>query len=149
MTPTVIPMLAYENGPAALDWYVDAFGAVEQLRVVGDDGRLGHAELAIGSARVMLSDEYPDRGVVSPRTLGGTAVAIHLQVADVDDTFARAVRRGATSLGDPADQPHGARHGTLVDPFGHHWSIGTHQEDVAPAELEKRMHEALKQMGKH
>jgi PhnB protein len=117
------PYITVADGPAALDWYAEAFGAVEQLRVVGDDGRIGHAELAIGAARLMLSDEYPEIGVRSPTTLGGSATALHLTVADVDATYARAVAAGATSLMEPADQPHGARHGTLLDPYGHRWML--------------------------
>ena len=81
---TTTPYLTVHDGAAAIDWYVQAFGAVEQFRVVGDDGLLGHAELRVGTARFMLSDEYPALGVVSPPTLGGTATAIHLEVDDVD-----------------------------------------------------------------
>lgn len=120
---TTTPYLCVHDGAAAIDWYVEGFGATEELRVVGDDGRLGHAELAVGRARFMLSDEYPEIGVVSPRTLGGTATAVHLEVTDVDEIFAQAVSAGATSLGEPADQPHGARHGTILDPFGHRWML--------------------------
>jgi uncharacterized glyoxalase superfamily protein PhnB len=93
------PYLCVHDGAAAMDWYTGAFGAVEEMRVVGDDGRLGHAELAVGTARFMLSDEYPDLGVVSPRTLGGSAVTIHLEVADVDATYSRAVEAGARPQG--------------------------------------------------
>jgi PhnB protein len=117
------PYLCVHDGAAAIDWYVDAFGAEEQFRVVGDDGRLGHAEIAVGGARIMLSDEYVELGVVSPSTVGGTTVAIHLEVAAVDAIYARAVEGGAKPLAEPADQPHGARHGTLVDPFGHRWVL--------------------------
>ena len=124
------PYITVADGPRALEWYAEALGAVEQLRVVGDDGRIGHAELAIGAARLMLSDEYPEFGVVSPTTLGGSGTALHLTVADVDGVFARAVAAGATSLADPADQPHGARHGTLVDPFGHRWMLSQTIEAV-------------------
>ena len=129
----LVPYITVTGGAAALDWYAEAFGAVEQLRVVGDDGRLGHAELTIGTARVMLSDEYPEYGVRSPQTLGGSATALHLTVPDVDATYARAVAAGATSLSEPADQPHGSRHGTLVDPFGHRWMLSQviEQLDVA------------------
>src|SRR5690606_4466330 len=120
---TTTPYLCVHDGAGAIDWYVQAFGAEEVMRVVADDGVLGHAELTVDGARFMLSDEHPALGVVSPRTLGGTATAIHLQVLDVDATFARAVAAGATALAEPADQPHGARHGTLVDPFGHRWML--------------------------
>lgn len=117
------PYLAVRGGVAALAWYADALGAVETFRVVGDDGRLGHAELDIGGARIMVSDEYPDIGVHSPSGLGGTSVSIHLTVSDVDALFDRAVAAGATAASPPADQPHGSRHGTLVDPFGHRWML--------------------------
>jgi PhnB protein len=119
----VTPYLTASDAAAALGWYAEAFGAVEQFRVVGDDGRLGHAEFTIGEARFMLSDEYPEMGVRSPTTLGGTATALHLTVTDVDALYARAVAAGATAQGEPADQPHGARHGTVVDPYGHRWML--------------------------
>ena len=134
----VVPYLAVAGGPAALDWYAEALGAVEQFRVVGDDGRLGHAEFTIGEARFMLSDEYPELGVHSPTSLGGTAVSLHLTVADVDGLFARATAAGATSLGEPEDQPHGSRHGTLVDPYGHRWMLSQTIEDVDLATYRER-----------
>jgi uncharacterized glyoxalase superfamily protein PhnB len=119
----LVPYLSITGATRALDWYAEAFGAVEVLRVVGDDGRIGHAEITIGAARVMLADEYPEYDVRSPQTLGGSPVLLHLTVPDVDAAFGRAVAAGATSLGDPEDQPHGNRHGTLVDPFGHRWML--------------------------
>lgn len=127
---TVTPYLTAHDAVAALDWYAEAFGAVETFRVVGDDGKLGHAEFTIGTARFMLSDERPQIGVTSPRTLGGTATTLHLEVGDVDAMYARAVDAGATSQQEPADQPHGARHGTLVDPYGHRWMLSQPIEDV-------------------
>src|SRR3546814_2518655 len=108
----VTPYLTIAGAAEALDWYTEALGAVEAFRVVGDDGRIGHSELSIGGARVMISDDYPEIGVHSPASLNGTTVALHLEVGDVDDLFARAVAAGATSLQEPADQAHGARHGT-------------------------------------
>ena len=126
----VVPYLAVAGGASALAWYADALGAVEQFRVVGDDGRLGHAEFTIGEARFMLSDEYPELGVSAPTSLGGTAVSLHLSVTDVDGLFARATAAGATSLGEPEDQPHGSRHGTLVDPYGHRWMLSQTIEDI-------------------
>jgi uncharacterized glyoxalase superfamily protein PhnB len=125
-----VPYLAVHDGVAALEWYADAVGAVESMRVVGGDGRVGHAEIAIGGAPFYLADEYPDIGVVSPRTLGGTSVTLHLTVDDVDAVFARAVDSGADALRAPADQAHGSRHGTLVDPFGHRWMVSQTIEAV-------------------
>ena len=126
VVPTaLVPYLTVDAGAAALDFYARAFDAVETSRIVMDDGRIGHAEFTIGTATFYLSEEFPEIEVVSPRTLGGTAVSMHLQVPDVDRAFGRAVGAGATSLGDPADQPHGSRHGTLRDPFGHRWMLST------------------------
>jgi PhnB protein len=135
---TATPYLCVHDGAAAIDWYVHDFGAAEQFRVVGDDGRLGHAELTVGTARFMLSDEHPAIGVVSPRTLGGTSTSIHLEVADVDGTFARAVAAGAAALREPEDQAHGARHGTLVDPFGHRWMLSQRLEELSVDEYASR-----------
>lgn len=137
-TATVVPYLCAHDAAAALRFYADAFGASEVMRVEGDDGRLGHAEFVIGGTSFYLSDEYPEMGVVSPRTLGGTTVSLHLTVTDVDDAFTRAVGAGATSVTEPADQPHGSRHGTLVDPFGHRWMLSQTIEDVDVATYRDR-----------
>lgn len=130
VTAVAVPYLAVRGGVAALDWYAEAFGAVEAMRVVGDDGRIGHAEISIGGATFYLSDEYPEIGVDSPASAGATTVTIHLTVDEVDTLFARAVAAGATSLSEPADQPHGARHGSLSDPFGHRWMLSQQIEQV-------------------
>lgn len=139
----VTPYLTVHNGTAALAFYETAFGAVTGLRVVMDEatGQLGHAEFRIGQAAFYLSDEFPEMGVVSPRTLGGTAVALHLEVTDVDATFAVALDAGASSLAAPADQPHGARHGTLVDPFGHRWMLSQQVETISTSTYANRMRE--------
>lgn len=140
-TPTtqpVIPYLAARDAIATLRWYVDAFGAVEVMRVVGDDGRLGHAEFAIGAARFYLSDEYPEYGVNAPTSIGGTTITLHLSVPDVDAWYARAVTAGAEAISEPADQPHGARHGTLVDPAGHRWMLSQQIEEISTAEYARR-----------
>jgi PhnB protein len=134
----VVPYLAARDASAALAWYVSAFDAVEVMRVVGDDDRLGHAEFLIGEARFFLSDEYPEYGVHSPASLGGTTTTLHLTVSDVDARFARAVGAGATPIVEPADQPHGARHGTLVDPAGHRWMLSQQIEDVSVDEYARR-----------
>ncbi len=129
----LVPYLAVHDARAAIAFYDDVFGAVETMRF--DDGtRIGHAELAIGPARVYLSDEYPELGVVGPRTLGGTTVALHLEVPDVDYSHERAVRHGATSLRAPADQGHGNRNATVLDPFGHRWMLSA---PIDPARAER------------
>lgn len=129
----VVPYLAVRGAADALDWYADVFAAVEVMRVTGDDGRVGHAEFTVGAARFHLADEYPEIGVVGPESLGGTSVALHLTVDDVDAWYARAVDAGATPHGEPADQAHGARHGTLVDPFGHRWMLS---QEIAPVDID-------------
>ena len=141
-TAVATPYLAARDAAGALDWYVRALGAVEELRVVGDDGRLGHAEFSIGGARFMLSDEYPDLGVHSPASLGGATTTIHLEVGrdgpSIDDLYTSAVDAGATALTEPADQSHGSRHGTLVDPYGHRWMLSQQIEDVTLEEYAER-----------
>jgi PhnB protein len=122
--------LAVHDGAAAIDFYQRAFGAVEVFRVVGDDGRLGHAELTVGPVRLMLSDEYPEFGASSPATLGGSAVLLHLEVTDCDAVHARAVGAGATTLRPPEDQSHGNRTATIADPFGHRWMLSQPVEAV-------------------
>jgi PhnB protein len=138
---SVTPYLTVHDGAGALDWYADVFGAVIGQRVVGGDGTIAHAEFTIGVAPFYLSDEFPDMGVTSPRTLGGTTVAIHLTVGDVDAAFGRAVDAGAESLSEPADQPHGARHGTLLDPYGHRWMLSQHVRTVPADEYARAMTE--------
>jgi len=120
---TVTPYLCVNGAAAAIDFYVGAFGAVEHHRMVGDDGRIGHAEIVIGGSRLMLADEYPEVGVLSPTTRGGTSTNFTLNVADVHATFARALELGATQVRPVEDQFYGFRQGTLRDPFGHQWSL--------------------------
>jgi uncharacterized glyoxalase superfamily protein PhnB len=123
MPSPLTPYLAVHDAAAALEFYAEVLGAVETLRFQGDDGRIGHAEITIGTARVMLSDEFPDIGVHSPRSLGGTSVTLHLEVPDVDYSHERAVRAGSTSVRAPSDQGHGSRQATVIDPFGHRWIL--------------------------
>lgn len=123
MATTLIPYLTVNDADGALAFYGRAFGAVETMRIAMPDGRVGHAELRLGDATIYLSDEFPEMGVTSPAHLGGTSVTMHLTVDDVDQAFATAVAAGAETLMEPADQPHGARHGTLRDPFGHRWML--------------------------
>lgn len=122
-TSPLVPYLSVAGGAAAIDWYVDALGAVETSRFVGDDGRVGHAELVIGGARLYLADEYPEMDIVGPATRGGTTVSLSLEVVDVDHSHDRAVGAGATSVRAPSDQGHGNRTATITDPFGHRWML--------------------------
>jgi PhnB protein len=142
-TTNVTPYLTVHNGAAALTFYEEAFDAVTAMRVIVDEatGQLGHAEFRIGDAKFYLSDEFVAMGVVSPRTLGGTSVAMHVEVADVDATFAKAVASGATTISEPGDQPEGARRGTLLDPFGHRWMLSQTVEVVSDETFGERMRE--------
>ena len=137
-----IPYLSIRDAAAAIDFYKRAFGATEVLRMTQPDGRVGHAELRLAGAMVMLADEFPEMSIRSPQTLGGSPVTIHLYVDDVDRFADRAVAAGLRVLRPVADQFYGDRSGFFEDPFGHRWSFATHKENVAPAELRRR-HEAL------
>jgi PhnB protein len=136
--PQVVPYLCIDGASTAIEFYRHVFGATERIRMPEPDGRLGHAELEIGTAVIMLSDEFPDLDVLAPRTIGGTAVTMSLYVGDVDDVFTRAIDAGATALRPVKDQFYGDRSGTFEDPFGHRWSIATHIEDVTPQEMAER-----------
>lgn len=124
-TSTVTAYLVVDGAAAAIDFYVAAFGAVELHRLVGDDGRIGHAEIRIGNTVLSLADEYPEYDTLGPLARGGTSVHFTVEVDDVDTVFARALRLGATELRPVADQFYGRRQGTLLDPWGHQWGIGT------------------------
>ena len=135
----LIPYLCCKDASAAIDFYKKAFGATEQYRMEGDDDNIGHATMQIMGATFYLSDEWPEGDVYSPQTLGGSPVALHLNVPDVDAVFDQAVAAGATAVRPVADQPYGDRNGVLVDPFGHRWSVSRTIEEVSSEELEKRM----------
>jgi PhnB protein len=131
------PMLAINDAGKAIEFYKQAFGATELMRLTDSGGKIGHAELRIGEARIMLADENPQYNV-SPQTLGGSPVMIHLYVEDVDAWVNRAVTAGAKVVFPVKDQFYGDRSGRLVDPFGHIWIIATHKEDVSPEETQRR-----------
>jgi PhnB protein len=136
---TVTPYLAIKNAAEALQFYKRAFGAIERYRLMMPDGRVGHAEIVLSDSIVMLSDEFPEYGGKAPEALGGSPVSIHLYVEDVDAFFRKAVSAGATVRKPVMDQFYGDRSGQLEDPFGHLWWVATHQEDVAPDEMQKRV----------
>ena len=140
--PRLCPYLSVKGAAVAIDFYRNVFGAEERMRLDGPDGKLGHAELQIGDSVLMLADEYPGMGGVSPKTLGGTPVTLSIYVEDVDQVFARALHGGATEVRAVQDQFYGDRSGMFDDPFGHRWNVATHVEDVSPAEMEKRAAQA-------
>ena len=142
-THPLSPYLIVRNAPAAIDFYTKAFGAKELFRLSEPSGKVGHAELSIGPARLLLADEYPDFGALSPVSVGGTPVAIHLYVEDVDAVVARATDAGATVLRALRDEFFGDRTATLSDPYGHRWHVASRKEDVTPEEMQRRMDEAF------
>jgi uncharacterized glyoxalase superfamily protein PhnB len=137
----ITPHLVVRGASEAIEFYKRAFGAEELYRMPfpGPDGqvKLGHAELLIGDSRLYLADEFPQQGATAPN--GSSPVSIHLYVTDVDAVFNRAVEAGATATMPPADMFWGDRFGKLVDPFGHHWSIATHLEDLTGEQMQERM----------
>ena len=136
--PRVTPYLIVDGAAEAIDFYGSVLGAKERMRMDGPEGRIGHAELEIGDSLVMLADEHPEIGANGPRSVGGTPVSLHVYVEDVDAAFARAVEAGAKELQPIEDKFYGDRQGSFEDPFGHHWHVSTHIEDVPPDEMAKR-----------
>lgn len=132
------PYLRVHSTADAIEFYSRAFGAQELFRLTEPSGRIGHAEIKIGTATVMLADEYPERDIHGPRSLGGTTFSIHLHVADADDAFAQAIDAGASVVRPLQNQFYGERSGTVRDPFGHEWLIGSHLETVSPEEMQRR-----------
>lgn len=135
---TATPYLIVRNADQALDFYRNAFGATETMRLAAPGGRVGHAEIRIGDSAVMLADEFPEMDARSPDALGGSPVSILLYVDDADATTARATAAGATLLRPVEDKFYGDRSGSVKDPFGHVWHISTHVEDLDAAEIGRR-----------
>ena len=140
---SVTPYLFIKGAASAIDYYKKVFGAEERMRMPGPDGRVMHAELQIGDSTVMLADENLQIGAKSPKTIGGTSSSLHVYVQDVDTTAQKAVDAGAQLVRPVQNQFYGDRSGTLIDPFGHMWSVATHIEDVSPEEMKKRMEKAM------
>ena len=135
---TLTPHLTVRNASEALEFYKNAFGA-EVLHVANmPDGRVMHASVRMGDSILMLNDEMPEHGALSPLSSGGSGVTLHIYTQNVDDAFARAVAAGATVKMPVADQFWGDRYGSLVDPFGYSWGIGTHKEDLSPKDMGER-----------
>jgi len=134
----VFPYLRVKSAAAAIEFYKRVFGAQEKFRLSEPSGRIGHAELSIGSITLMLSDEYPEYGILGPQSIGGTGTSIHLHVVNADAMAARAVEAGATMVREPADHFYGERSCTVCDPFGHEWILGHEIEQVSPEEMQRR-----------
>jgi PhnB protein len=135
---SVTPYLCVKGGADAIEFYKRALGAKEVMRMGAPDGKIGHAELQIGDSRVMLADEFPEMGFLSPQSVGGAPVMMHLYVEDVDSTVSRATEAGAKVTRPVADQFYGDRGGQIEDPFGHKWYVSTHKEDLSPEEIDRR-----------
>ncbi|MGW4897845.1 VOC family protein [Kitasatospora sp. NPDC004240] len=145
--PRITPYLCVDGAEAAIDFYVAVLGATERMRSPASDGRIAHAELRLGNSVIMLADEFPEMGFLSPRTVGGTSVNLYAYVEDVDTVFTEALARGATQLDPVKDEFYGDRTGQFEDPFGHRWNVATHVEDIPPDELARRAEEAARSLG--
>jgi PhnB protein len=141
----VTPYLSIRRAAKAMEFYKRAFGAEEVMRMPGPGGRLGHAEISVAGARIMLSDEHPIMDFVGPETRGGTTVHMHVYVQDVDAMVERALAEGARLVRAVQDQFYGDRSGTVEDPFGHVWHFATHKEDLSEAEIMERAGRAAQQ----
>jgi PhnB protein len=142
---TVIPYLIIKNAAGAIDFYKRAFGARETFgRITDSTGRVGHAEIRVGESTIMLADEHPEIGAVSPQTLGGTHMTFLVSVADVDAMVGRAVAAGGTLTRPLQDRFYGHRTGEVTDPFGYRWTLSTKIEEVPAEEVQRRAAEQEK-----
>jgi PhnB protein len=140
--------LVVDDAAKALEFYVKGLGAKERMRSAGPGGKVWHAEIEIGDSVVMISDEFPGSAMRSPKSLKGTTSGVWLYVPDVDAAFQRAVSAGAEAKQEPQTMFWGDRFASIVDPWGHSWSMATHVEDVPPEEMEKRAQEAMRAMSR-
>ncbi len=136
---SVTPYLIIKGAAEAIEFYKKVFGAIELFRLPMPGGVIGHAELKIGDSVIMLADEFPDMGAISPKTLGGTPISLMIYVPNVDEVFAGAIAAGGKEIRPVQNQFYGDRSGVFEDPFGHKWSIATHVEDVSHEEVQRRM----------
>ncbi|MGH8175295.1 MAG: VOC family protein [Steroidobacter sp.] len=134
----VYPYLRVRDAAKAIEFYRRAFGAQELFRLTEPGGRIGHAEIKIGATTLMLSEEYPEMGIVGPQALGGTTFSMHLHVDDADAWIAKAVEAGATLVRPATDAFYGERSGTVRDPSGHEWLLGHQIEEVSTEEMQRR-----------
>ena len=143
MTQSLTPHIVVRDAAGAAEWYKRALGAEERSRVPLPGGKLMSVELWFGDSAVMVADEFPEMGVCSPQTVGGTSTVLHLSTEDVDALWKRAVDAGAEVLHPLQDQFWGDRHGQLIDPFGHRWGLAQHLRDVPPEEVARAAAEAF------
>jgi len=139
--PRVCPYLHIDGAAEAIKFYKQVFGATERLRMDDPEGKVGHAELALGDSVVMLADEFPEMDIRGPKALGGTPVVLSIYVEDVDATVSRAILLGARVTRPIEDKFYGDRVAQIEDPFGHAWSVQTHIEDVPSEEMARRAQE--------
>jgi uncharacterized glyoxalase superfamily protein PhnB len=145
---TLTPYMTVRDAARAIEFYKQAFGAVEKGVMKGPDGKIMHAELRISDSLFMLADEFPEYGSMSPLSTGGSGMGLHIYVEDVDSAFDRAVKAGAKVDMPVSDMFWGDRYGTLADPFGHKWSIASHKADLSMEEMAEGAKEMMKQMPK-
>lgn len=141
------PYLIIKGAANAIEFYKKAFGATEIMRIPAPGGTVGHAEIKIGNAIIMLADEFPEMNCKSPEAYGGSPVSMMVYVPDVDKFVKRAVDAGAKLVRPVENKFYGDRAGSLEDPFGHQWHFSTHVEDVPPDEMAKRAQAFMKQQG--
>ena len=146
---TVIPYLIITNAAKAIDFYKEAFGARETYaRITDSPGRVGHAEIRIGGSTIMLADEHPEIGCVSPPTLGGSPISFFVSVPDVDTRVKHAIAAGGTLSRPLENKFYGHRSGEITDPFGYRWTLSTKVEDVSEEEIQRRAAEEEKKSRK-
>jgi PhnB protein len=141
--PQLTPYITVKDAASAIRFYQDAFGATEMFRLTEPGGKIGHAELQFGDATLMLSDEYPDFGALSPQAIGGSPMKLHLYVPDADTAVERALKAGATLVRSIKDEFYGDRVGMVADPFGYSWFVSSKKEEVSPEEMQRRWTSAL------
>ena len=145
---TITPAISIQGADAFIKFCKKAFGAKEVMRMKGPGGSIMHAQLQIGDSHLMVGDEHPQFGNKSAKTHGGTPVTLHVYVPDCDAVVAKAVKAGAVARHPLSDQFWGDRYGTIEDPFGNIWGIGTRIEDVDDKELKRRTAKMAKEMAK-
>lgn len=136
-----------DDAAKAIEFYKTAFSAEEIMRADGPGGKLMHAEIKIGDSPIMLADEFPEMGIRSANSYGGSPTSIVLYLEDVNARFQQGVDTGATVKRPLMDQFYGDRSGTVEDPFGHSWTLATHVEDVSEEEMDRRFKEMMQQQG--